>query len=385
MGIIERIFENLRQRKVSTENPDMGKTSTVRKYVSLANYDELRKRASKGKLIKWFSVDGIPRFIVAGKSKSEIIEDEIIRLTNEVVTLQKLLGKMNAKVAAIEKKLFEKVAAEDITLSDILGKPEEETSTEETSTESTSAETTTTETTETTETAEKTEEPKAEEAKTEGTPSTVSVSVDEIKKLINKDVKSLTFKGLNISKDGKTEAIFEVETSEGKVTASIERRPDGTLIYKEAAGDPTKFMSKYKFDPVTRMVTPMPKGENVTVMVDVDKKAKPKGEVTIMAEEVEKSQKPSGNIEIAVSEPKGKKASVYNLARTIVTTAAKKGIIPNDSDSLSVRFASLVEKDEETLESILNLIEVADPDVTVMDEEGNIFDLKDIKEDILGE
>jgi hypothetical protein len=384
MGIVERILERLRQKKVAAEKSATDKTPTVRKYVSLADYDELRKRASKGKLIKWFSVDGIPHFIVAGKSKSEIIEDEIIRLTNEVVTLQKLLGKMNAKVAAIEKKLFEKVAAEDITLSDILGKPEEETSTEQTSTEEAPAETTTTETTEKTEEP-KTEEKKPEEAKTEGTSSTISVSVDEIKKLINKDVKSLTFKGLNISKDGKTEAIFEVETSEGKITASIERRPDGTLIYKEAASDPTKFMSKYKFDPVTKMVTPMPKGENVTVMVDVDKKAKPKGEVTIMAEEVEKSQKPSGNIEIAVSEPKGKKASIYNLARTIVTTAAKKGIIPNDPDSLSVRFASLVEKDEETLESILNLIEVADPDVTVMDEEGNIFDLKDIKENILGE
>jgi hypothetical protein len=379
MGIVERILERLKERKVATKKPDTGETPTVRKYVSLADYDELRKRASKGKLIKWFSVDGVPRFIVAGKSKSEIIEDEIIRLTNEVVTLQKLLGKMNAKVAAIEKKLFEKTAAEDITLSDILGKPEGETSTEQTSTEGAPAETTTTETTE------KTEEPKAEEKKPEGTSSTISVNVEDIKKLINKDVKSLTFKGLNISKDGKTEAIFEVETSEGKVTASIERMPDGTLIYKEAASDPTKFMSKYRFDPVTKMVTPMPKGENVTVMVDVDKKAQPKGEVTIMAEEVEKSQKPSGNLEIAVSEPKGKKASVYNLARTIVTTAAKKGIIPNDPDSLSVRFASLVEKDEETLESILNLIEVADPDVTVMDEEGNIFDLKDIKEDILGE
>lgn len=384
MGIVERILERLRGRKVAAKKPDTGETPTVRKYVSLADYDELRKRASKGKLIKWFSVDGIPRFIVAGKSKSEIIEDEIIRLTNEVVTLQKLLGKMNAKVAAIEKKLFEKVAAEDITLSDILGKPEEETSTEQTSTEGSPADTTTTETTEKTEEP-KVKETKTEEAKTEGTSSAISVNIEDIKKLINKDVKSLTFKGLNISKDGKTEAIFEVETSEGKVTASIERMPDGTLIYKEAASDPTKFMSKYKFDPVTKMVTPMPKGENVTVMVDVDKKAQPKGEVTVMAEEVEKSQKPSGNIEIAVSEPKGKKASVYNLARTIVTTAAKKGIIPNDSDSLSVRFASLVEKDEETLESILNLIEVADPDVTVMDEEGNIFDLKDIKENILGE
>jgi len=380
MGLVEKIINKLRRRKASTENRPQGKLGpVVRKYVSIANDEELRKMASKSKLIKWFSIDGIPRFIVAGKSTTEIIEDEIIRLTNEVVTLQKLLGKMNAKVSSLEKKVLAKSAAEDITLSDILGKPDEETSTEQTSTEGASAETTTTETTE------KTEEPKTEEKKPEGTSSTISVSVDEIKKLINKDVKSLTFKGLNISKDGKTEAIFEVETSEGKITASIERRPDGTLIYKEAASDPTKFMSKYKFDPVTKMVTPMPKGENVTVMVDVDKKAKPKGEVTVMAEEVEKSQKPSGNIEIAVSEPKGKKASVYNLARTIVTTAAKKGIIPNDPDSLSVRFASLVEKDEETLESILNLIEVADPDVTVMDEEGNIFDLKDIKENILGE
>jgi len=389
MGILEKILKRSGKRESIKVKP-VKRAHVVRKYVSLADSESIKKIASKKKLIKWFSIDGVTRYILAGKSKTEIIEDEIIRLTDGVITLQKLLGRMNAKVAALEKRLgIDKKASDDLTLADVLGKPEEGQGTTETTETTETAETTSPETTtETTESTEVKEEAPAEGEKTEETKTettgggTISINVEDIKKFINKDVKGLNFKGVNISSDGKVEAVFEVETAEGTVTASIEKSPNGEIIYKEAAGDPTKFVSKYKFDPVTKMVTPMPSGEGPKVMVEVDKKSMPKGEVVCAAEDVEKSQKPTGKVEVAVSEPKSKKASVYNLARAIVSTAAKKGIIPNDPDQLSVRLASLIEKDEEELQSILDLIEVVDPEVTIMDEEGNIYDLKEIKENI---
>jgi len=393
MGFLDRIRLLKRAKSEKKTITINGKEIPVKrahivKYVSLAD-DSISKVASRRRLIKWFSIDGVTRYIIAGKSKAEIIEDEIIRLTDGVITLQKLLGKMNAKVAALEKMLqINKKAADDLTLADVLGTPEKEKETTETTEtkETTSSETTTeapaTETKEVKEEAPAKDE-KTKETKTETTgDNTISINTEDIKKFINKDIKALNFKGVNISSDGKVEAIFEVETSEGTVTASIEKRPSGEIIYKEAAGDPTKFISKYKFDPVTKVVTPMPIGEGPKVMVEVDKKNKPKGEVVFAVEQVEKSQKPTGKVEVAVSEPKKKKASVYNLAQAIVSTAAKKGIIPNDPDQLSVRFASLIEKDEEELQSILSLVEVVDPEVTVMDEEGNIYDLKEIRENI---
>lgn len=383
MKLVEKIKEKLTPKEAKTI-----------KYNSVSNMEKL---ASKSDKISWYGIkDGdkvkVRKIKVAGKKPLDIVEDEIIILSGEVVSLQKLLGEQNKKLSSLEARLDKLYSiieggnvkvAQDLSLKDVLlGEEEkEEAPAEEKPAEAPAGEET-----------KPAEEPKAEETeKKEETPApeapategTVSVDINKVitdlknlESVEDVDVKSVAY-------DPKSNEVVitltgKPKTGEGEFTASIHL---ASGVVKVAAGDPTKWTSKYKFDPVTFMLTPFPSSGKPNIMVEEDKKSKPEGEVQKTYVEEKKMPTPEGKTEILVEKPK-KKASVevQKLAAEIVKKAVAKNLI--DANLRDVLYYNLIKKaNEEELEEMNKLLEVINPEEAFIDpESGEIVDLSKVKE-----
>lgn len=379
------------------------KDSKTIKYNSVS---KIEKVASKEDKISWYGVkDGdkvkIRKVKIAGKKPLDIIEDEVIIISGEVVSLQKLLGEQNKKLASLEArldKLYSIISeggnikvAQDTTLKDVLLSEEEKEKQETPPAEATGevAEPEKPEgeevRTETDTTEEKPEEGKKEDvAGTEAVEEGKTISVD-----INKVVTDL--KNLESVEDVDVKSVaYDPKSNEVIITLTGKPKSGGEFfasihtasgVVKVAKDNPTNWVSKYKFDPVTFMLTPFPSSGEPNIMVEEDKKSKPEGEVRKTYVEDKKVSAPEGKTEILVEKPK-KKASVeiQKLASEIVRKAVSKNLI--DVNLRDVLYYNLIKKaNEEELAELNKLVEVINPEEAFIDpESGEIVDLSKVKE-----
>lgn len=386
MGILEKFKQAVKKKK----DKEKGKGS--KKCIKHNSIENISKISSTDGEILWYEIPvtdtvSLKRYITAAKKPLEIIEDEIIVIHEGVVRLEKLLGQQNKKIASLEEEIKRmKVAslkkkAEDTeekpqTLGDVLS-PELTEGTETTTTEAPAEEKTETEPKPETETA------PAPENTTETGGTEVSVDIQKViedlkslESIENVEIKDVSYdpntKEVTISLVGKP------KTGGEEVVASFSLK-EGTIKVAKSS-DPTKWMSRYKYDPVTKMISPFPWSGEPEIAVEKEKKIEPTSELQKSYVE-EKGVKPEGKLEIAVEKPKKTSSvEISKLAQSIVRKAISKNLI--DPDMRDVLYYTLIKKaDLEELQELDKIVDVLDGESAFIEPEtGDVIDLSNIKD-----